>query len=323
MTDISKINLEKISFGKMKKHKKDGYYIPLQNIKSVKLPPLRVFSNGIYNDDNIDLVLGKSNQTIFQFFLDLDDLIINYITDNCESLFKSKIPDNVLEEFYLSLISNKQNYPVLTFTVPKKLLKFNFKRKQTVQLNLSIDFVRILERNFYLETTIEDVVEVISNDVESIFSKQSFRSQKVKDTQSVRSQKVKDTQSVRSQKVKDIQSVRSQKAGTTKVKKNIKLEKKSIQPSKITNLSQIKKTDIDKIENDFNNYLNQNEQIEDSNNDKKLQKQIKLVKEIIEDAKKQNELAYQRRIEAYKALKNLRKLEMEFLEKNCKSIQNN
>ena len=54
------------------------------------------------------------------------------------------IPDNVLEEFYLSFISNKQNYPVLTFTVPKKLLKFDFKRKQTIQLTISLDFVRIL-----------------------------------------------------------------------------------------------------------------------------------------------------------------------------------
>ena len=46
------------------------------------------------------------------------------------------------------------------------------------------------------------------------------------------------------------------------------------------------------------------------------------IKEIAEDAKKQNELAYKRRIEAYKALKHLRKLEME-LENNCKSIKNN
>ena len=52
MSDITKINLSKISFGKMKKHNKDGYYIPLQDVKSIKLPPLRVFSNGIYNDNN-------------------------------------------------------------------------------------------------------------------------------------------------------------------------------------------------------------------------------------------------------------------------------
>ena len=46
----------------------------------------------------MELNVGKSDEKFFSF-LDLDDLIIDYITDNCESLFKSKIPDNVLKNF--------------------------------------------------------------------------------------------------------------------------------------------------------------------------------------------------------------------------------
>ena len=116
---LQDVSVSNVKFGKLQSHKDKGYFIELKNLNTIELPPLEVYSKGIYNDNSIDLLLSQDDEPLFNFFVTLDESLIDYIHRNCDKMFKNKIPGGFVRFWYHGWRSRRR----LQFGLYKKYKK--------------------------------------------------------------------------------------------------------------------------------------------------------------------------------------------------------
>ena len=129
MTSYEDVSIETIKFNNPKRSKIEGLghicSLKKTTFKEIELPQLKLYSSGVYDEEGvqyIDLLLGRTDKPLFVFMNKLDRHCLERIQANSADWYEKEWPIDVLESFYNNTIQSESNLPILKIMVDNSLI---------------------------------------------------------------------------------------------------------------------------------------------------------------------------------------------------------
>lgn len=348
MTSYDKVSIENISFTTPEKSDVEGFG-HLSSLKTdlgeVTLPELKLYSSGVYEKDGfnyVDLLLGRSDKLLYLFMNKLDTHCLEMVHKNSEEWYGDTVSLDVLETYYTRIIRSENNLPIFRLMVNDDVRVVNadeepielsdLKKNMKTTLSLRVNGLRIEEENICLNlvahtlrtatkskskktktTTVEETVETAAETTAETATESAAEKvvENIKETVEVVPE-----ETLESNTQKEETDEVAEETTTTPLEENVEV---SIENTKTVE----KEPDTVSVSSRTSRSSRRSRMSSRTAMSSQLSEQMDLVKKMHREAVRAERYANKKRLEAVRAVHELRNLELSEMSSNYNSYNLN